>query len=53
MSAGLSAPRLRIATEDDETIVELAPLQDPWTVERYLAITDQSHRLVEYVGWHD
>lgn len=49
MSAGLSAPRLRIATEDDETIVELAPLQGLWTVEQYLAITDQSRRLVEYV----
>lgn len=49
MTAGLSVPRLRIATENDETIVELAPLQGLWTVEQYLAITDQSRRLVEYV----
>lgn len=43
------APQLRIATEDDETIVNLQPLQGLWTVEQYLALTDHSRRLLEYV----
>ncbi|MCS6886834.1 Uma2 family endonuclease [Chloroflexus sp.] len=49
MTSGLPAQHLRIATEDDETIVDLTPLQGLWTVEQYLAITDQSRRLLEYV----
>lgn len=33
MTSGLPVQHLRIATEDDETIVDLTPLQGLWTVE--------------------
>ncbi len=49
MTSASYAPQLRIATEDDETIVNLQPLQGLWTVEQYLALTDHSRRLLEYV----
>lgn len=39
---------LRIAAEDDETVLNLEPIQGLWTEEQYLKLTDYSRRLVEF-----
>jgi Uma2 family endonuclease len=33
---------------DDDTILDLAPIQGLWTVEQYLKLTDHSRRLLEF-----
>src|SRR5689334_16473855 len=40
--------KLRIVGADDDTILNLDPLQGLWTVEQYLRLTDHSHRLLEF-----
>lgn len=42
------APRLRIVWLDDESEIDLASLQGSWSVQQYLALTNQTNRLVEF-----
>ncbi|HMA36090.1 MAG TPA: Uma2 family endonuclease [Chloroflexia bacterium] len=52
MAVDLPTPGLRIVAADDDTILSLDPLQGLWTLEQYLRLTDQSHRLLEFTdGW--
>jgi Uma2 family endonuclease len=48
MSADIHAPELRIVTADDDTILDLDPVQGLWTEEQYLRITNYSRRLLEF-----
>jgi Uma2 family endonuclease len=34
--------------EDDQLVLDLAPLQGHWTAEQYLLLTDQTNRLIEF-----
>jgi Uma2 family endonuclease len=40
----------RIATADNETVLDLDTLQGTWTEEQYLRLTDHSRRLVEFTN---
>src|SRR3954470_12071420 len=48
MPIDTQAPGLRIVSADDDTILNLDPLQGLWTEEHYLRITDYSRRLLEF-----
>jgi Uma2 family endonuclease len=48
MPAGVQASGLRIVAADDDTILNLDPLQGLWTEEQYLRLTDHSRRLLEF-----
>ena len=39
---------LRMTWEDDELVLNLAPLQGRWTAEQYLLLTDQTNRPIEF-----
>jgi Uma2 family endonuclease len=41
---------LRIAAPDDETVLDLEPIQGLWTEEQYLKLTDHSRRLIEFTS---
>jgi Uma2 family endonuclease len=48
MAVDVRAQGLRIVASDDDTILDLAPIQGLWTVEQYLKLTDHSRRLLEF-----
>jgi Uma2 family endonuclease len=48
MGAKVQAPSLRIVGADDDTIVNLEPLQGRWTEEQYLLLSEGSSRLLEF-----
>jgi Uma2 family endonuclease len=48
MTLETHAPLLRMVWPDDLTEIDLAPLQGLWSVEQYLALTNQTNRLIEY-----
>ena len=48
MAVDLHTPGLRIAADDDEMILDLAPIQGLWTEEQYLKLSDHSRRLLEF-----
>jgi Uma2 family endonuclease len=48
MTIDVGAGGLRIVASDDDTILNLEPLQGLWTEEQYLKLTDASRRLVEF-----
>jgi Uma2 family endonuclease len=39
---------MRVMLADEETDIDLAPLQGLWTVEQYLRLTNQTNRLIEF-----
>jgi Uma2 family endonuclease len=39
---------MRVMLADEETDIDLAPLQGLWTVEQYLRLTNQTSRLIEF-----
>src|SRR5438876_11676308 len=41
---------LRIVAPDDDTVLNLEPIQGLWTEEQYLKLTDYSRRLVEFTN---
>jgi Uma2 family endonuclease len=48
MAVDLQARGLRITAPDDDTVLDLAPIQGLWTEEQYLKLTDHSRRLIEF-----
>jgi Uma2 family endonuclease len=48
MKVETSAPLLRMVWPDEITEIDLEPLQGLWSVEQYLALTNQTNRLIEY-----
>ncbi len=48
MAVQLRANTLRIVDVEDDTVLSLASIQGLWTEEQYLAMTDQSNRLLEF-----
>lgn len=48
MAVDRAARGLRIVTADDDTVLELEPIQGLWTETQYLALTDHSRRLLEF-----
>ena len=48
MAVDLSASKLRIVDHDDDTVLDLTPLQGLWTEEQYVAMTNHSRRLLEF-----
>jgi Uma2 family endonuclease len=48
MSIDVQAPELRIVAADNDTILNLDPMQGLWTEEQYLRLTDYSRRLLEF-----
>lgn len=48
MAVDLHTPGLRIAADNDEMILDLAPIQGLWTEEQYLKLSDHSRRLLEF-----
>lgn len=48
MTAETNAPLLRMVWPDEATEIDLEPLQGLWSVEQYLALTNQTNRLIEY-----
>ncbi|MBA3945775.1 MAG: Uma2 family endonuclease [Herpetosiphonaceae bacterium] len=44
----LAEHKLRIVDRDDDTVLDLAPLQGLWTEEQYIAMTNFSRRLLEF-----
>ncbi len=49
MARQLREARIELVREVDQAAIDLAPLRGLWTVEQYLAITDATSRLVEFV----
>jgi Uma2 family endonuclease len=43
-----STPLLRMVWPDEDADIDLEPLQGLWSVEQYLALTNQTNRLIEY-----
>ncbi|MDQ6693828.1 MAG: Uma2 family endonuclease [Chloroflexota bacterium] len=41
---------LRIVAADDDTVLDLDPMQGLWTTEQYLRLTDGSRRMLEFSG---
>lgn len=41
---------LRIVAPDDDTVLDLEPIQGLWTEEQYLKLTDYSRRLIEFTN---
>jgi Uma2 family endonuclease len=48
MAIDLSSRELRIVGPDNDTVLDLRPIQGLWTEEQYLAMTDHSRRLLEF-----
>jgi Uma2 family endonuclease len=48
MTIDTSAPLLRMVWPDEDADIDLEPLQGLWSVEQYLALTNQTNRLIEY-----
>lgn len=48
MTVETTAPLLRMVWPDEVADIDLEPLQGLWSVEQYLALTQQTHRLIEF-----
>jgi Uma2 family endonuclease len=48
MAVDIRASDLRIVGHDNDTVLDLRPIQGLWTQEQYLTITDHSRHLVEF-----
>ena len=48
MTVETNSPLLRLVWPDEVTEIDLEPLQGLWSVEQYLALTNQTNRLIEY-----
>lgn len=48
MVVDLASRELRIVGYDNDTVLDLRPIQGLWTEEQYLAMTDHSRRLLEF-----
>jgi Uma2 family endonuclease len=48
MAVDISSRELRIVGHDNDTVLDLRPIQGLWTEEQYLAMTDHSRRLLEF-----
>ena len=48
MAVDIHSRELRIVGHDNDTILDLRPIQGLWTEEQYLAMTDHSRRLLEF-----
>jgi Uma2 family endonuclease len=48
MAVDIWAPSMRLKLADEETDIDLTPLQGLWSVEQYLKLTAQTNRLIEY-----
>ena len=48
MAADARALGLRIVAPDDDTVLDLDPIQGLWTEAQYLKLTDHSRRLLEF-----
>jgi Uma2 family endonuclease len=48
MAIDSEAVSMRVVLADEETDIDLAPLQGLWTVEQYLRLTNQTKRLIEF-----
>lgn len=49
MTTDTSHQGLRLRTPDNETVLDLTPLQGLWTQEQYFALTDAGRYLLEFV----
>ena len=49
MAIDTASQGLRLVTPDNETVLDLAPLQGLWTLEQYFTLTDASRRLLEFI----
>lgn len=48
MAVDTTFPRLRMVWPDELAELDLEPLQGLWSVEQYLALTNQTNRLIEF-----
>ncbi len=48
MIVDVHSRELRIVGHDNDTVLDLQPIQGLWTEEQYLAMTDHSRRLLEF-----
>src|SRR5262245_38252635 len=48
MARDLRSSELRIVGPDNDTVLDLRPIQGLWTEEQYLTMTDHSRRLLEF-----
>ena len=48
MAVDIHASDLRIVGQDNDTVLDLRPIQGMWTEEQYLAMSDHSRRLLEF-----
>ena len=48
MAVDIRASDLRIVGHDNDTVLDLRPIQGLWTEEQYLTMTDHSRRLLEF-----
>lgn len=48
MTVETNAPLLRMVWPDEAADIDLEPLQGLWSVEQYLALTNQTNRLIEF-----
>jgi Uma2 family endonuclease len=48
MASDTMMPRLQLVWPDELDDLDLEPLQGLWTVEQYLALTNQTNRLIEF-----
>ena len=48
MAVDIRSRALRVVDPDNDTVLDLRPVQGLWTEEQYFAMTDHSQRLLEY-----
>jgi Uma2 family endonuclease len=48
MTVDMHSRELRIVGHDNDTVLDLRPIQGLWTEEQYLTMTDHSRRLLEF-----
>ncbi len=48
MTVAIYAPKMALKLDDDTTEIDLRDLQGSWSVEQYIRLTNQTHRLLEY-----
>src|SRR6478672_6348939 len=48
MAVDMRSRALRVVGSDNDTVLDLWPIQGLWTEEQYLAMTDHSRRLLEF-----
>ena len=48
MAVDIRSSELRIVGPDNDTVLDLRPIQGLWTEEQYLTMTDHSRRLLEF-----